>query len=364
MTNWNLILDKLQHNFLSNRSYCLSRLGGSDTNVLEIYCKLRNAYNNDNNIVRDCIEKLFNGKSVLNINSQHFLKLFDIIKKYNGYYDTNSSIDKIVDNFLTYCEVIRESYEVVDESMYLYPMDVISTNKTHSLTSFNIPFHNKSHFDTYFANIISNTKHTPSSYTLSYGIIESIDLFLPVLNNVLKNKKVLVISPFSESIKLQYQSDRRHKLFNCYGNVCGLTDFELLTYTTPITYDSSFIKPNYPDNSWVDTAKRMQTDISNIDFDIALIACGSYANPIIATIKRCNKQAIYLGGMLQMYFGIIGNRWLQNNPIANHIRSRINIDNFIRPIETPTNVNNSYIQNSKECDAVDRNAPEGYKAYF
>jgi hypothetical protein len=46
-------------------------------------------------------------------------------------------------------------------------------------------------------------------------------------------------------------------------------------------------------------------------YDIALLSCGGYANPIANYIfENHRKSAIYIGGVLQMYFGIYGGRWL------------------------------------------------------
>ena len=49
-------------------------------------------------------------------------------------------------------------------------------------------------------------------------------------------------------------------------------------------------------------------------FDVALVSCGGYANPICSFIYENGKSAIYVGGVLQMYFGILGARWLQERP--------------------------------------------------
>ena len=49
-------------------------------------------------------------------------------------------------------------------------------------------------------------------------------------------------------------------------------------------------------------------------FDIALCSCGCYGNLVCAEIYRLGKSAIYVGGVLQMYFGIYGNRWLKERP--------------------------------------------------
>jgi hypothetical protein len=54
----------------------------------------------------------------------------------------------------------------------------------------------------------------------------------------------------------------------------------------------------------------MQNDIAKMEFDIALLSCGSYAMPIGCFIKEnMGKKAIYAGGILQLFFGIMGRRY-------------------------------------------------------
>lgn len=45
------------------------------------------------------------------------------------------------------------------------------------------------------------------------------------------------------------------------------------------------------------------------DFDVAIIGCGAYGFPLAARLKAAGKQAIHLGGAVQIMFGIIGARW-------------------------------------------------------
>ena len=52
-------------------------------------------------------------------------------------------------------------------------------------------------------------------------------------------------------------------------------------------------------------------EVKGIDFDVALCSCGGYGNPICAYIYSLGKSAIYVGGVLQMYFGIYGGRWIK-----------------------------------------------------
>lgn len=50
----------------------------------------------------------------------------------------------------------------------------------------------------------------------------------------------------------------------------------------------------------------MQDEISKEDYDICLIGCGAYGFSLAAYVKRCGKQAIHMGGALQLLFGIKG----------------------------------------------------------
>lgn len=49
--------------------------------------------------------------------------------------------------------------------------------------------------------------------------------------------------------------------------------------------------------------------MDKVDYDIALIGCGAYGFPLAAHAKRMGKQAVHLGGALQLLFGIKGHRW-------------------------------------------------------
>lgn len=360
------MLLNLIEKFQTHSTYCLSRIGGSDTILLEYYCKLMNLFYNDINRVKEVFGTLLtnNNSNFCNITSKQFHEMVDIVKKYNGYYTLNYTLTKNIDDLVEYCEMIRQSLLDVDESIYLYPMDVIDTNYQ-NISNCTIPYHNKQLFDRKFSNILINIRKSPKDFTLSYGILESIDIFLPVLNEIIKDKRLLIISPFSASIMEQtknpntwFTGDRhieRH---------IGGYRAPLLTYTTPITYETQYSKIQYPDSSWGETVRRMQKEIEQIEFDIALLACGSYANPLLNQIKKMGRQGIYMGGILQIYFGVMGNRWLQNNPIAEHVRKSLVVSNMIRPIETPQFVTGEYISKAHENSIVRCDAPEGYKAYF
>lgn len=122
----------------------------------------------------------------------------------------------------------------------------------------------------------------------------------------LKGKKVLFVSPMSEHLKSQYKK----KAF-LFENKNILTDFEI-NCVTSCQSSGNNIPEGYSD--WFDSYEHTLKKCFSVDFDIALLSCGSYAVPIAAEIKKRGKQAIVMGGMMQLMFGIKGQRWEASRP--------------------------------------------------
>ena len=122
----------------------------------------------------------------------------------------------------------------------------------------------------------------------------------------LKGKKVLVIHPFEDTIRAQFQ--KREKLF---PNTEILPEFELKTLKAVQTLcgerDERF-------QNWFEALEYMVQTALKIDFDVAIIGCGAYGMPLAAKLKQAGKQAIHLGGATQLLFGIKGRRWEENYP--------------------------------------------------
>lgn len=153
----------------------------------------------------------------------------------------------------------------------------------------------------------------------------------------LKGKKVLVVHPFAESIKAQYQ--KRDKLFE---NPDVLPEFASLTIIKSVQ-SLGGVKNGFKD--WFEALHSMEEQIDQVDYDVALIGCGAYGMPLAAHCKRQGKKAIHLGGALQLLFGIKGNRWEsstygRNWPGVNY-PELLNNPNWVRPmeIEKPRNAN-------------------------
>jgi hypothetical protein len=150
----------------------------------------------------------------------------------------------------------------------------------------------------------------------------------------LEGKKVLVISPFAETIKKQYE---KRKLL--WEDKTVLPDFDLKTLKHQLS-PALGIPSVYED--WVQMITDLKRNIEQTHFDVALIGTGGTSLPLVVFCKQLGKQAIHLGGALQILFGIKGNRWL-NKP---HINCFFN-EHWVRPSgdEVPEN----YMINENGC---------------
>lgn len=239
------------------------------------------------------------------------------VKKYNGYYDINEKDENLAKYLDTLCVAYNDC-------------DIIFGNEGQMVN------------DTVNRPDILLKPHIKDIYLYQY--IESVRPFLTDLHSYAKGKKILIISPFSESIQIQIKN------INSLLKNYSYPDCTFTTYTTPITYYNPE-GVNYPHKNWNETLEHMKNDIINIDFDIAFLSCASYAMGLGHFIKNTmKKKAIYIGGILNVFFNIYGARY--DTPFFNGI---VNLDKQIKSVETPKNINDLKKHNQ---------ISEGYNAYF
>lgn len=142
-------------------------------------------------------------------------------------------------------------------------------------------------------------------------------------SRALTGKKVLVIHPFTETIRSQYE--RKEKLWED-PNVLPDFDLKTLKAVQTITGESSQFQ------DWSAALDYMKRQIDSIDFDVAIIGCGAYGFPLAAYCKQIGKKAIHLAGATQILFGIKGKRW-DDMPAVNKFYNEY----WVRPLpdETP-----------------------------
>lgn len=145
-----------------------------------------------------------------------------------------------------------------------------------------------------------------------------LDLFW---SKAISGKRVLIISSFNETIKFQLSKKTNDAiLFN------HIADAEFIYYDT---LETQFGLTN-EFSDWFSAYEKVRKDISQIEFDIAIIAMGAYGYILASDIKNMGKQAIELcSGLYPLFF--IKNK---TQAIIRRV-SKMYDANWIFPIDTP-----------------------------
>lgn len=146
----------------------------------------------------------------------------------------------------------------------------------------------------------------------------------------LKDKKVLVISSFKDSI--EYQIKNFSKIWK--GASLGSCQVIKSQYPYQITGSS----PAY----YNDIISNLKQEIKKADFDICIVGAGGYSLPICHFVKTIGKRAIHLGGAIQVLFGITGSRFDRNFSGEKWYGTEF----FIKPLESDVPIGHNFVENS------------------
>ena len=124
-------------------------------------------------------------------------------------------------------------------------------------------------------------------------------------SKALEGKKVLVVNPFYKEIQSQYDNVRD----KIWKNPDILPEFELKAIDS-VWFFAGQYDPRFTNR--IEAIDYLYEQIMKEDFDIALLGCGAMGFPLASMIKKAGKQAIHMGGCLQIMFGVKGSRWDNN----------------------------------------------------
>lgn len=137
--------------------------------------------------------------------------------------------------------------------------------------------------------------------------------------SALKGKRVLVIHPFVETIRRQYE--KRGYLFE---NRDTLPEFKAF-YTVKAVQTIAGAEDDRFEN-WFEALDWMFEEAMKTDFEVAIIGCGAYGFPLATRLKEAGRSAVHMGGAVQLLFGIKGKRW-DRHPVI----GRLYNEYWVRP---------------------------------
>ncbi len=210
-------------------------------------------------------------------NEDFILNTIKYISEWNGYYDCGKDTKEKKERLENFFKELHR----------IYKENEISTNACGFVENYG------------YTEMFEDVKFQYIDY---HHYIEKPNIFFNSILPVFNNKKILVVSPFTDLIKDQsLKINDLHKINENY---------DFLYLKTSITYFDSDKNDylNAPNSNFFETIKEYQKEIEGIDFDLAILGCGTYAHFLGDYIKKIGKKAIYVGGVLPVYFGIFGDR--------------------------------------------------------
>ena len=149
----------------------------------------------------------------------------------------------------------------------------------------------------------------------------------PTWMELLKGKSILIVSPFAKTFQQQLDSGNMKKIFTADW-------FQDTSF--------SFIKPpvtlagNHGSRPWTvpfqEFQEQLRTHVAANKPDLCLVSCGGYGLPVCDFLfTELGLSAFYVGGALQLFFGVLGTRWHTNPTIQKYVAA--NPDAWVRPSE-------------------------------
>jgi hypothetical protein len=139
-----------------------------------------------------------------------------------------------------------------------------------------------------------------------------------VWTEALEGKRILVISSFIESIR------EKEPIFNKIYNK------DIFINNTFIYIKPPSLSGDSPSEEWDIELKKFCTELDSIkdQYDVALVSCGGLGNLVCDHIYNSGKSAIYVGGVLSVWFGVYNRRMLEEK--SSMLRMYLN-KNWSRP---------------------------------
>jgi hypothetical protein len=172
-------------------------------------------------------------------------------------------------------------------------------------------------------------EHAPNAKKLALGSLDPVLLAASGLSHTvwsksLRGKKVLIVHSMASSVE-----EQRHKLTKLHPDG-AIPQFDSKVIVPPSTNGLVFWKRGF-EQQLEEFQINLKAMVIEFKPDVALVAAGAYGMPIQQQLRQMGVSSIYVGGALQLVFGILGHRW-RSRP---EIMSRANHYWLTAPLEKP-----------------------------
>jgi hypothetical protein len=142
----------------------------------------------------------------------------------------------------------------------------------------------------------------------------------------LKDRRVLVVTPFAGSVLSQYA--RREQIWR---DPSVLPAFDLRVVRMPLS--PGLVPPAHKD--WNERYRSLVEECEAAPYDVMLVGAGGLSLLLVQHAKSQGKIGFHLGGHMQILFGVTGRRWDRD-----HALQRLQAAAWVRPSgdETPPTV--------------------------
>ena len=134
-------------------------------------------------------------------------------------------------------------------------------------------------------------------------------------SHALRGRRVLIVHPFADTIRSQYAKHAAGKNL-LWPEAVLPRDLDLVVVKAPSSLGRD------ANGTWSQALLDTEAAIDGaFPVDAALLGCGAYGLPLAAHVVSRGASAVYVGGGLQLLFGIMGKRWADRAEIMKVARA-------------------------------------------
>ena len=153
-----------------------------------------------------------------------------------------------------------------------------------------------------------------ASFYVADDVLNSLKVFVPTLPYLedIEFWKSLIIQLTTDNIAfVSYFADEMKERTKLLKKIFPKTNWlSKEPNKWKFVFSENTIKGNEPkDKTWTEVYDDLLERCLAVDAEIYFLSCGCYGIPLCDDLKRKGKKAIYVGGFLQLLFGLKGKRW-------------------------------------------------------